>query len=92
MWILYERYKRSDLINGKAKLAAAANEGQSLHIGTAIYALTARLTVCCAQEADLLVVPDGRRIGAGPLRECSNLQVRHPLALAILFALEPQVT
>jgi hypothetical protein len=83
LWILHERDKRSDLMNGKAKLAAAANEGQSLDIDIAIYALAACLTFCRAQQTDLLVVPDGRRIGAGPLRERSDLEVRHPLALAI---------
>jgi hypothetical protein len=36
MWVLHECHKRSDLVDGKAKLAATANERQPLDIGIVI--------------------------------------------------------
>jgi hypothetical protein len=40
-WVLHERHERSHLIDRKAKLTAAANEGQPPDIGFAVHALAA---------------------------------------------------
>src|SRR5262249_23751424 len=75
--ILHECHERAHLINGKTELTATTNERQLPYIGLAIDALPTRLPVRGTQQPNLLVVADGRRTGAGPLRNGSNLEVPH---------------
>src|SRR5882672_1556266 len=75
--VFHERHKGTHLIDGEAEFAAAANEGQPLHIGIAVHALTARLTVGGTEQTDRLVVTNCWRSSAGPFREGSDPNVSH---------------
>ncbi len=89
--VLHQGHQGTHLIDRKPELAAAADERQPLHIGVAIDALAAGLPVRRAQQSNLFVIADGGRIGAGPLREGSDLQARHgadPLSVFWLLNLK----
>jgi hypothetical protein len=44
--ILHQRHKRTHLIDGESELATASDEGEALHISSAVDALVAGLAAC----------------------------------------------
>ena len=80
---LHHCHKRSDLIDGKAKITAAANEDQLPHILFAICPLSSALAVRPAQEANLFVVANRRSGRSCARRQLSDSQHRHHNPLRI---------
>jgi hypothetical protein len=89
--ILSERKERPHLLDGQAKIATAANEGEPRHILLAIGALASREPVRARQQTDVLVIADRGRVGPSAARQGPNSQPSHRRGL-LPMPLEPQVT
>lgn len=74
--VLDQRGERSHLLDREAEVAAAAYEGEPPDVLLAVAPLAAIAPAGGRQEADLLVVPDRRRVRAGAPGQLSDLQMR----------------
>jgi hypothetical protein len=82
--------KHSHLADPKPQIAAAADEGQPIYVGTCVVPMPCCATSGRGDETDLLVIADRRRRGAAGLGRLADrndgILVRHreiPLALQV---------
>jgi hypothetical protein len=71
--VVGEREQCADLLDGKTELARPPGKGQAAHMSRRIVAVIAGRARRLRQQADLLVIADGLRLGIRGARQLSDV-------------------